>query len=342
MSVGKKLYHETPAGLCTVVGIRGGQLMEIRRFGKTFGTMEVPGLPEECLSASERRKWATEAAWRAWADAAAVAPRAKKEKKPPATLPEATGGVPPPAVAYRIPAAEIKVGVCVGRLIHYGGRGCDRRWSIAIYKEFQCGGAILEDDLCAKCAAHLAAYAEEPGPRKGWFGRVTEDPLEWIPMLDTAWGQTRLASGKLKWNGEGAEAVAPPSPSIAVSEVETASDQAETAADPEETFWARIMGLPCSKIYLLPSAKDDAWDRRDRAAYDAADPAPRLTLSASPHLWLAVQAESGFIPVCINTDLHILRFYVDGRLLTLTEAGIPVDAPLWRRKSDEDPTLVRV
>jgi hypothetical protein len=37
----------------------------------------VPGLPEECLSASERRKWATEAAWRAWADAAAVAPGTK-------------------------------------------------------------------------------------------------------------------------------------------------------------------------------------------------------------------------------------------------------------------------
>ena len=36
MSVGKKLFYETPLGLCTVVGIRGGQLMEIRRFGKKF------------------------------------------------------------------------------------------------------------------------------------------------------------------------------------------------------------------------------------------------------------------------------------------------------------------
>jgi hypothetical protein len=70
VSVGKKLSHETPMGLCTVVGIRGGQLMEIRRFGKTFIAEAVEGF----LPASERRKFPTEAAWRDWVDVAAAAP----------------------------------------------------------------------------------------------------------------------------------------------------------------------------------------------------------------------------------------------------------------------------
>lgn len=204
--IGQKLNHETPAGLCTVVVIRGGELLEIRRFGVTFTPHGyVSGGRVVCHPYSQRRTFASLEEWRA---------------------------------------------------------------------------AV----------------------------------------------------------GAGAESAAPPS----LATTETTPSPAPTA-DPETVFWARINGFNCTRLVAAPSAKDEAWERRDRAAYDVADSTPRWAFpSGQKGIWLAVQAESRMIPVCINNDNRVLRFLVEGELRTLAEAGVPVDAPLWRRVSEEDPSLVRV
>jgi hypothetical protein len=139
------------------------------------------------------------------------------------------------------------------------------------------------------------------------------------------------------------EALAIAPPALAVTEKPAAPSAAAAAADPEATFLHRIRLYTATRLDPKPSAKDEAWGRRDRAAYDAADPAPRWAMPTGHlFLWLTVQHGDAFIPVCHTDDSKILRFLVDGALVTMAEAGIRADAPIWRRKSEEDPTLVRV
>jgi hypothetical protein len=151
--------------------------------------------------------------------------KAKKEKEPAAPLPEATEGAPD-ASAYRIPAEEIKEGVCVARIINDTDASRDRRWSPAVYRELQCAGAIAEgeEDLCEKCAARLAKFAEEPETYRKWYGRLTDEPLDWMHMLGTSWAEDAAASGKLKWRGEGA--------GDSASETSSASSAAAGGAKP--------------------------------------------------------------------------------------------------------------
>jgi hypothetical protein len=146
-------------------------------------------------------------------------PKAKKEPKPKVEeevpMPVAVDGAAPEASAYRIAAVDLTT--CVGRLID----GCDKRWSPHILREKQCGKKMVDGyDLCKRCAVHEAKYAETGKKTGQWTGRVTEEPLEWVHMLGTAWAE----KAKPKFN-----ASAPvPSPSPVSSPV--ADKEAKKAA----------------------------------------------------------------------------------------------------------------
>ncbi len=122
-----------------------------------------------------------------------VTPKApvKKAAKP---LPE---GVPT-AADYRLTEADIDVSVCLGRVFDAEP---DKRFRPAVYQEGQCGGAQVEGcDLCVTCQRRMTKYAEagveKPGP---WLGRVTEDPMPWSNMLDSA----KMLAKPPKWVADG-------------------------------------------------------------------------------------------------------------------------------------------
>jgi hypothetical protein len=121
-----------------------------------------------------------------------VAPKAPvKAAKP---LPE---GVPT-AADYRLTEADIDVSVCLGRVF---AAEPDKRFRPAVYQEGQCGAAPAEGcDLCATCQRRMTKYAEagveKPGP---WLGRVTEDPMPWSNMLDSA----KMLAKPPKWVADG-------------------------------------------------------------------------------------------------------------------------------------------
>lgn len=127
--------------------------------------------------------------------ASAPAGRPKKEPLPPPPMPE-DGEEAPDAADYRLDPSEIKEDVCDGRIMV----SPDKRWSVAIFSEAQCGAEITEDGLCKTCFARFQRYSAEPKPGR-WDGRVSEDPLSWQHMLGTAWATQALESGKLKWLG---------------------------------------------------------------------------------------------------------------------------------------------
>ena len=114
------------------------------------------------------------------AKANAKAPRAKP------ALPEAADGAPE-ASEYRITHTHIDHTICVGR--EFAGE--DKRWKPYVFRESQCGAKLVEgSDLCTKCARRQEKYAVEPKPGP-WKGRVTEEPLDWIHMLGTAWAEEK-------------------------------------------------------------------------------------------------------------------------------------------------------
>ena len=95
----------------------------------------------------------------------------------------------PTAAEYRLRADEIDTTVCVGRRIK-GGE--DKRWRPAVYRESQCGRPTPEgSDLCTRCAAKAAKFAEDPSPKADWTGRVTVEPLPWVHMLGTEWAAAK-------------------------------------------------------------------------------------------------------------------------------------------------------
>ena len=105
-----------------------------------------------------------------------------------APVPVASGADAPEASEYRVAEAEIDHSVCLGRVLK-GGE--DKRWAPIIFREKQCGGKLVEgSDLCTVCSKRESKYADEskPGP---WTGRVTEDPLDWVHMLGTAWAEQK-------------------------------------------------------------------------------------------------------------------------------------------------------
>ena len=155
-----------------------------------------------------------------------VAPKAPV--KAPRPLP--TEGIPV-AADYRLEEADIDETVCIGRV--FLGTG-DNRFRPAVQQEGQCGGAVVEGgDLCATCQRRMEKYAEaeveKPGP---WLGRVTEEPLPWCNMLDSA----KLLAKPPKWlaAAEKAAAAALKKEEAATKKAEAATKKAEAAAKKAE------------------------------------------------------------------------------------------------------------
>jgi len=148
---------------------------------------------------------------------AKAAPKAKKDAP---SLPSAEDGDAPAAEEYRVSEADIDNSTCVGRIIKDGE---DKRWSPVVYRERQCGKKVAEDsDLCTVCKKREERYAEASGAeaqRKGWTGRVTEDPLDWVHMLGTVWAEEK----KPKFSASASSAAS-------VAEDDAASEASEEAA----------------------------------------------------------------------------------------------------------------
>jgi hypothetical protein len=261
-TIGQKFSYEGPEGLCSVIVIKGGRILETRRDGKTFIKSDTPS--DAHFSNGKQCKWANEEEWRA-------------------SLPAGTVTRPPHA-----PTDE-EVLARATELI------------------------TTDHDMTADYQRAETLQAEFGIP----YVRAWE-------TLDRAWYS------------------APPAPAPAPA---PAADTLLTEAERESVFFERGRSYHATTLVKKPTAKDEAWASRDRAAYDTADPAPRWGLPPDGlFLWLAVQQDDAFIPVCRYTGggQRILRFYVAGELLTMAEAGITAGAPLWRRKSEADPTLIRV
>jgi len=115
------------------------------------------------------------------APAIVSAPPKKSKPAKPAVLPVGEGI--PTAADYRVD--EVAHGVCISRRFN-GGE--DRRWKPFVYRESQCGNAVMKgSDICAKCAAKEERYAGDPSPKCDWLGRLTEEPFGWSRMLGTTW-----------------------------------------------------------------------------------------------------------------------------------------------------------
>ena len=160
-------------------------------------------------------------------------------------VPVVSGADAPEASEYRVAEADIDHSVCLGRVLK-GGE--DKRWAPIIFREKQCGGKLVEgSDLCTVCSKRESKYADEskPGP---WTGRVTEDPLDWVHMLGTAWAEQKnpkfsaaaaaaaaAASDSASDSGasEEMEAVVPVSDKKAAASDKKAAEKAEKAAEKE-------------------------------------------------------------------------------------------------------------
>jgi len=151
------------------------------------------------------------------------------------SLPEAGEDGAPSAEDYRLKEEEIKIDTCLGRRLK-GGE--DKRWKPAVYRETQCGGKNVEgSNLCETCTNRLEKYVA--APKAGdWTGLVTEDPLDWVHMLGTAWamdkqpkwiGVITSASGS-EASSEAGEVVAAAAPKVSRAEAAAAKAQEKAHA----------------------------------------------------------------------------------------------------------------
>lgn len=162
-----------------------------------------------------------------------------KTAKPAAALPAGEGI--PTAADYRV--ASVTEGVCVSRRLR-GGE--DRRWKPIVYRETQCGAPVVEgSDICTKCAAKEAKFADDPSPKCDWIGRVTEEPPGWCRMLGTAWALGKppvfLGAAAPEGAAEAVEAVsssssssAPPAPTTKKAAKEKEAAEKKAAKEKEK------------------------------------------------------------------------------------------------------------
>ena len=229
--------------------LRGATDEQWLAFMKLYNERGVPQFFAS-VDAKKAAAMAEEADEAAAAVAAPKAPKAKKEpkaKKAPAEvapLPETEDGSAPDASEYRMSEADIDHSVCIGR-----AKDDDKRWSPIIFRERQCGKKLEEDsDLCKTCHTREEKYAESSSPKIGWMGRVTEEPLDWVHMLGTAWAEEK----KPKFNG-------------ASSAASVASDAASDSGASEE------MEKPEEKKVAAKKTKVPAADKEAKKAAAAAE-----------------------------------------------------------------------
>jgi rubrerythrin len=204
-------------------------------------------------------------------------PKKAASAAPLAPLPDAEeDGEAPDASAYRLTPEEIKEGVCMARVIAESDK--DKRWSIAIYRERQCGSALAEDaedELCPTCARRAEAYSTAP-KAGAWCGLVTEEPLSWMHMLGTAWATAKMEEGKLKWiGGDGAASVAS-AESTSSAGMSAAAVKAAAKAEKEAAKAAKLAEREAAK------AEKEAAKLAKQAEKEAAKTAKLATKEVKP------------------------------------------------------------
>ena len=174
-------------------------------------------------------------------------------------LPQTADGTAPPESAYRMDPASIVDGVCMARKVVCP----DKRWTIAIYAESQCGSTrVAGTDLCAGCIEKKAKYDACPSYHS-WNGMITEPPLDWQHMLGTAWAVQNMASGRLRWMGFVAAGGAGDSSASESESVVTTSTGASTS-----TAAADLKAQKAAEKAALKEAK--AAEKEAKAAEKAA------------------------------------------------------------------------
>jgi hypothetical protein len=195
--------------------------------------------------------------------AKSVAPKAPVKKAMPSKpLPE---GVPT-AADYRLSEADIDLSVCLGRVF---AAEPDKRFRPAVYQEGQCGAAPVEGgDLCATCQRRMTKYAEagveKPGP---WLGRVSEDPMPWSNMLDSA----KMLAKPPKWVADGGSDAG----SAAASEGGAESEGAEQMPLSSSSSSAPVVavggaGAPPKPVKLSAAEKAAALAEKAKVAAEKA------------------------------------------------------------------------
>ena len=204
---------------------------------------------------------------------AAAAPAAA-----PLPLPAAAGGAPS-ADAYRLSADAIVTDKCVARTMNETDASKDKRWSPAVYREFQCGGSLVEgSDLCVTCQKRFEAFTETGKP-KNWNGRVTEEPPAWSHMLGTAW------AAKCKWNPDGTASGAASVASAADLKAEAAVEKKATAKAEKEAAKAKKEAEKAEKEAAKKAAAEkkaaDAAAKKSAAA-EKKDAKPKKEKAEKP------------------------------------------------------------
>lgn len=214
-------------------------------------------------SASEQDRAAFAAALNlapvAAAPAKKSAGRPKKAAAAAVSLPEAGEDGAPSAEDYRLTVEEISADTCLGRRLK-GGE--DKRWKPAVYREFQCGGKNVEgSNLCETCTRRLEKYVADPKPGD-WTGLVTEEPLDWVHMLGTAWAVEKAP----KWIG----VVTSASGSEAGSESGAGAAAAVPKVSRAEAAAAKAQEKAQAAIAKAQKKADEAMARLQKKAEEAA------------------------------------------------------------------------
>lgn len=310
--LGQKFSYDGPAGLCSVIVIKGGRILETRRDGKTFIKTDDPN--EAHFSNTKQLRWPSEEAWRATLPAGTVTrpPRAASREE---LLTHAQGlireNLDPSRDVQRARDMSEEFGISFQTAWDI----LDQAWRLPA--PAPAPPKASDAEVAARATALFRAHPYVA--HRGIDARTLHDEFG-IP-LNEAEAALRRAQEQFR----------APAPAPAL-----------LSAD-ETAFYERTVPHKATLLIKKPSAKDEAWEARDRAAYDTADPAPCWGFpTGSVYLWLSVQHGDTMVPVCRDHPTRTLRFLIDGALRTFAEAGIAPTDPLWARVSEENPTLKRV
>jgi len=94
-------------------------------------------------------------------------------------------GVAPTLSAWQQDPATFVLDRCMARKIRADR---DRRWSVSVTCQYQCGDKVAAGGLCGKCAGHKLksdAGAEVAGCHPSWHGLITEAPPAYVEVF---WG----------------------------------------------------------------------------------------------------------------------------------------------------------
>lgn len=262
------------------------------------------------LSTEEMAVLWTELQRGAPAAAAAAPAKERKARAPaPAPAPAAAAGEAPSAASYRV--SSIKEGVCVARRISEGTK--DARWKPAIYAEEQCGRAVEgESDLCPICKNHLTRYTTDPTTKAGWHGRVSEEPLDWMHMLGTAWAirvNPRFGAGSACASESASVASAPASsrkPKQTEEEKAAKEEEKAAAKAAKEAEKAAIKAAKAAEKAAIKAAGDAAAAKiREETAAKKAAAAPAAAAAKADTATPAATVSNKI--VCVAGEMYSIR-----------------------------------